>query len=217
MREAEISKLSKVNFEARALEKKIHDINDNLRYLEKAEIQFKNLPKNIFGHYKNKNRAETLESSIQDYNNNLTYDGYKSGNNTIKLDQKKIDDLQKNSKQLKWNIESLDQDTDTIKIGVEALKNKELREFQINFKEEFPQDKYLRYYDMQKIKAVYALAGVHVDIAAIRHAYKDSSERIDTIDKELEGIKKSGIRLDNIKQAFETIDKYKDIIDKWDT
>jgi hypothetical protein len=51
----------------------------------------------------------------------------------------------------------------------------------------------------------------------IKDAYHESTKRMATINEELRNIEDNGIRLENVRQALEIIDKYKDISDKWDT
>lgn len=124
---------------------------------------------------------------------------------------------EKSSEQLKLNIKSIDQDTNTIKAGVNALQTREIREFREKYKKQFSQIKYLKYYDMKSIKAVYTHIGRPISIEDMKVAYNYGNKRIDTINKELENIKNNGKRLETVNQALETIDKYKDIADKWDT
>lgn len=70
---------------------------------------------------------------------------------------------------------------------------------------------------MDDLKAVYTLAGRYVDITEMKDTYQKKNERLSTIDNELINIKNNGMRLENVKEVFKTIDKYKDIADKWDT
>jgi len=216
MLKTESSKLYGIPSETASITGKIHNINISLEILKKSEADINRLSKNIFGHYKSQNTARILESRIQDYNKFLANNDYK-GDNTIKIFQKRIIDIQKSSKQLKLNIKSIDQDTNTIKAGVNALQAREVREFREKYKEQFSQIKYLKYYDMKSIKAVYTHMGKPISIEDMKVAYNYGNKRIDTITKELESIKNNGKKLETVKQAFETIDKYKDIADKWVT
>jgi prefoldin subunit 5 len=209
-------KLSKIDFELRTVGRRINNITHNLDSLKMAENEFKELPKNMFGHYKDKNRAETLISNIKKFNIDLTSDGYVS-NADIKLNQEKLDDLKKSSEKLKSNINKIDQDSDTIKIGVKALQNKEVREFHKSYKEQFPQAKYLKYSDMKAIQAANKLLGKSVSIEEIKATYRKKGERVDNINKELRGIEANGIRLINAKQALSTIGEHNDMAQKWDT
>ena len=206
----------KVPYEIPRITDKIKTINNYLEHLKELETEFNGLSKNIFGHYKDKHTARILESQIRDYNTYLVNNDYE-GVNTIKVCQKRIIDIEKSSEQLKLNINSIDQDTNTIKAGVNALQTREIREFREKYKEQFSQVKYLKYYDMKSIKAVYTHIGRPISIEDMKVAYNYGNKRIDTINKELESIKNNGKRLETVKQALETIDKYKDIADKWDT
>ncbi|WP_291633049.1 hypothetical protein, partial [Clostridium sp.] len=208
--------LSKIDFEVRTVGRRINNINHNLDKLKMAENEFKELPKNMFGKYKDKNRAETLKSNIEKFNIDLTSDGYVS-NVDIKLNQKKLEDLQKSSEKLKSNIHEIDQASNSIKIGIKALQNKELRIFYKEYKVQFPQAKYLKYNDMKAIKTANELMGRPVSIDEIRSTHRNRGERIDYINKELRDIENNGRRLLNAKACLKTMDSNKDIYDKWDT
>lgn len=208
--------LSKIDSEVGLVGRKINSIDYSLDKLRIAENDFKELPKNMFGQYKYKDRARTLKSTIQRFSNNLTSDGYIS-NVDIKLNKKKLEELQNSSEKLKSNIHDIDLDLNSIKTGVTALQNKELREFHKEYKAQFPQAKHLKYNDMKAIKAANELMGRPVSIDEIRVTHRNRGERIDYINKELKDIENNGRRLINAKECLKTIDSNKDIYDKWDT
>lgn len=216
VRQESTSKLSKIDFEVGVIGRGLTNINYSLDKLKMAENEFKELPKNMFGQYKDKDRAETLKSNIQKFSNTLTSEGYVS-NVDIKLKEKKIEDLQKSSEKLKLNINKIDNTSSLIKIGVKALQNKELRGFYKEYKTQFPQAKYLKYNDMKAIKAANELMGRTVSIDEIRATHRNRGERIDYINKELRDIENNGRRLLNAKAFLKTIDINKDIYDKWNT
>lgn len=216
MRQDSVSKLSKINFQVGVVGRRLKSINYSLEELKRAENELKKLPKGIFGQYKDKDRAEILKNNIQGFNSNLTSDGYKS-NVDIKLNENSLESLQKNSEKLKLNIQVIDHASNTIKIGVKVLQRKELREFHKEYKKQFPQANYLKYNDMKAIKKATKLMDGLVSIKEIVATYRKNGKRADSIDKELKDIENNGIRLINAKQSIETIDKYKDIADKWDT
>ncbi|MBU3114539.1 MobQ family relaxase [Clostridium lacusfryxellense] len=216
IRQESTSKLSKIDFEVGVICKRITNINYNLDKLKTAENEFKELPKNMFGKYKDKDRAETLKSNIKIFSNNLTSEGYVS-NVDIKLKENKIENLQKSSENLKLNINKIDNTSSLIKTGVKVLQNKELREFHKEYKEQFSQAKYLKYNDMKAIKAADELLGRPISIYEIRDTHRNRGERIDCINKELRDIENNGRRLLNAKACLKIIDSNKDIYDKWDT
>ena len=209
-------KLSKIDFEAGEIRGKLSRVVSGLEGLKKAQNEFNELSKNLFGQYKDKERAEIIKATIQRHNNDLAREGYKSSVD-IRLNERKLEELQKNIGELKSKIQVIDQASTVIKEGVKALQNKELREFYKEYKQNFPQAKYLRYSDMKAIKAATELMGRPVSIEEIKANYRKKSERLDSVNKELRGIEENGRRLLNAKQALETIEKYKDIADKWDT
>jgi len=208
--------LSKIDFEVGTVGRRINNINHNLDKLKMAENEFKELPKNIFGQYKDKNRTGALKFNIEKFNNDLTSDGYVS-NADIKLNKKRLEDLLNRSEELKSKIHDIDLASKSIKTGVEALRNKELIEFRKEYKSQFPQAKHLKYNDMEAIKAVNELMGRPVSIDEIRATHRNRGERIDYINKELRDIEINGRRLLNANACIKTIDSNKDIYDKWDT
>ena len=216
VRKDEASKLAKIDSEIGVVGKRLSSINYSLDRLKIANNELKVLPKNIFNQYKDKYRAKSLKANIQKYNNDLASNGYKS-NFDIKLNEGKLEDLQKNKEKLESNIQEIDNDSNTIKIGVNALKNKELREFYKDYKNQFPQAKYLKYNDMKAIKKATELMGRPVSIDEIVAAYHKNDERVNIINKELRGIENNGKRLVIASKCLKIIDKYKDIADKWDT
>ena len=215
-RQSNALKLSKIDSEAGLVSGRINNINNSLDKLRIAENEFKELPKNMFGRYKDKDRAETLKSTILRFSNNLTSDGYVS-NADIKLNKEKLEDLLNRSEKLKFKIHDIDLASNSIKTSVEALRHKELREFHKEYKAEFPQAKYLKYDDMEAIKAANELMGRTVPIDEIRVTHRNTGERIDYINKELRDIEDNGIRLLDAKAYLKTIDSNKYIYDKWDT
>jgi hypothetical protein len=216
MKKEELLKLSKINSNVAEIKKRSYSINNSLERLRGAENEFKELSKNVFGQYKDKNRAESLKTEIQRYKNDLANDGYKGSSEMI-LNEKKLEALQKDIGELKSKIQAIDQASSVITDGVKALQNKELRDFYKGYKDNFPQAKYLTYSDMRAIKTASELMGRPVYLDEIKASYCKNGERVDSIDKELRSIEDNGRRLISAKQALETIDKHKDIADKWDT
>lgn len=215
IRKEELSKLNSLTGKAHEIERRVNGISRSLERLKMAESQFKELPKNIFGQYKDKSRAEILKDDIQRHTRELREYGYR-GSAAINLNKGNLEELQQQMGELNSKIKLIDQASDVIKEGVKALQNKEIREFYIGYKEHFPQAKYLTYNDMKAIKAASELMGRPVFLNEIKAAYNKSYERLNSIDKELKGINDNGVRLKSAKQALETIDKHKDIAQKWD-
>jgi len=216
IRQDEVLKLSKIDSEIGVVGKRLNSINYSLDSLKVANNELERLPKNMFGQYKDKNRAEILKATIKDCSNDLVSNGYKSSFD-IKLNDLKLEDLQKNKEKLKSTIQEIDNDSNTIKTGVKALQNKELREFYKEYKNQFPQAKYLKYNDMKAIQKANKFMGRPVSIEEIIAAYRKNHDKVDIISNELRGIDDNGRRLINAKECIKTIDKYKDIADKWDT
>lgn len=217
MHEEAALKLSKVNSNAREIDQRVLTINHNLDGLKKAERELNELPKNMLGKYKDRNRAETIKHSIERYKNELISNGYRNSAD-IRLNERKLQDLQKEIEKLKVDIQRIDNTANAVKMGVKALQNKEIREFYKEYKDHFPQSKYYFNYDeMKAVKAVCEKMGRPVSAEEIKIGYKHYGSKIDVIDKELRSIKDDERRLINARKAIETIDKYKDIAEKWDS
>jgi hypothetical protein len=200
-RQEMLSKISTIDSDAVDISKRINSMKHNSDVLKMAENEFKELPKNIFGQYKDKARAETLKGNIQEYNDKILSGGYHS--NFIKLNEGKIGELKTNIEKLKSNIQVIDQTTSTIKNGVKALQNKEVREFHKVYKEQFPQAKFLTYSDMKAIKAANKIMGRSVSIHEIRSTRNKLGNRIEKIDNEIlntkDNNKKNGLQANRIE------------------
>jgi hypothetical protein len=209
-------KLSKINFELGESRNRSNSITFALNALKRAENEFKDLPKNIFGKYKDKERAESLNETIRKYKEDLLKSGYKSSID-LEKNKTKVADLEKSMADINEKIKSIDTATRTIHAAVKALQNKELREFYQEYKAHFPQARYLQYDDMKAIKAASEILGRPVSFGEVKDSYKKQGGRVESIDKKIQEIEENGRRLTHAKQCLETIDKYQEIAEKWDT
>lgn len=217
MKEERILKLSEINSNAVKINKRLYIINNSLEGIKKAEKELNELPKNIFGKYKDKNKAEIIKANIKRYNNELADTGYRNSAD-IMLSERRLENLQNQIDKLKLDAEGIDNILNTIKMGVKALQNKEIREFYKEYKEHFPQSKYYFNYDeMKAVKAIGESMGRPVSVKDIKISYKSYGSKLENIDKELKSINDNERRLINARKAIEIIDKYKDIAKKWDT
>lgn len=208
--------LSKIDSEAKEIEKRIFCINDDIKRLKMAQNEFKGLNKTIFGQYKDKNRAEILKFTIETCEKNLANNGYRNSLD-IKNSEAKLNDLQNSIQDLKSKIKVIDSASNVITQGVKALQNKELREFYKDYKEVFPQARYFRYNDMQLIKNVNKLMGRPAPYKEIQALYNKGMEKLNDIRNELTSLKDEDVKIKIAKRAIETIDKYKVVAEKWDT
>lgn len=209
-------KLSKIDLEVGKIEKRLYSINKNLDELKRSQNEFDKLPKNLFGRYKDKERAEVLQINIQNCNRVLDNLAYK-GIDDIQKDEKKLHELNDNIKTLKSNIKIIEQAEKTINEGIAALKNRELREFQKQYKEQFKQADYLNYNGMKNIKLAEEILGKQISPNEMKELYSKIGNRIDGIDSTIKQYKEFGTTLEDTKQALETVNKYKQIADKWDS
>lgn len=215
LRSAEVTKYNDLNNKSRNVLNQIENIKRNLNDLERAESILKELPKNVFGQYKDKEMAAHCTNEISRCNKNLIENGY-THKVDITLKEKKVEELNKEKDIIKDKIQRIDIATDTVNKGVKALQNKEIREFYQEYKEKFPQAKYLRYDEMKAIKAVNEKVGRIVSIEELKGSYSKFGSRLDEVNKQIKDINDNSKRLMDAKKALDTIDKYKDIAEMYD-
>lgn len=216
MKEKKVTNLSNLNFQAKELQAKLSNIDRGVEGVRRSENELKNLDKNMFGQYKDKQRADILKSNIEIFKRDLIELGYR-GSADISIGKRKLEDIQKNIDEAKKYITSVDERTECIRHAVKALQNKELREFFKEYEKHFPHAKYLTYEDMKTIKDVNERFGRMASVQEIRAMRYNYGSRIDEINSELTKIEANSKRISEAKQAMATIDKYKDIADKWES
>lgn len=166
------NELSKIKYEPYSLKDDIRLMKDWSKELKENKKELTELPKNIFGGYKDKTRSYNLKSRIESTERALELRGYRNPGSilvkedTLKSTEGRIDELNRNIKAINKQIEVLDK-------ADKILDLKERREFYSEYKEQFPQAKYLTAQGVRNIKAINEYCGNKVDIDKINEIYQD--------------------------------------------
>lgn len=214
LRDSEFGKSVDIKSKIRSTKDKINRMKYSSCRVQDLEKRLSELPKGIFGNYKDKYTADMFKSEIEQNKASLEHDGYISGE-TIKFDESKIDELEKNFDGLNRRVDSIDENINILNNGVKALQNKERREFAYKYKIEFPPVVKLSSYDIRAIKYIQKNFNIE-GIKPIITSYDGKIERLNTINNKLNGIEENEERLISAKAALETIDKTKGIVEKYD-
>lgn len=166
------NELSKIQYEPYSLKDDIRLMKDWSKELKENKKELAELPKNIFGGYKDKTRSYNLKSKIESTERALELRGYRNPGSilvkedTLKSTEGRIDELNRNIKAINKQIEVLDK-------ADKILDLKERREFYSEYKEQFPQAKYLTAQGVRNIRAINEYCGNKVDIDKINEIYQD--------------------------------------------
>lgn len=166
------NELSKIQYEPYSLKDDIRLMKDWSKELKENKKELAELPKNIFGGYKDKTRSYNLKSKIESTERALELRGYRNPGSilvkedTLKSTEGRIDELNRNIKAINKQIEVLDK-------ADKILDLKERREFYSEYKEQFPQAKYLTAQGVRNIRAINEYCGNKVNIDKINEIYKD--------------------------------------------
>jgi hypothetical protein len=198
----------------RSTENRINDIKNNLSWIKNAENELNNIPK-ILGIYRDRKRLKDLRNDIEIYNKKLVKLDYKGSNNLTSM-KNKVKNLSENIKDLNNEIEKINEDSWTVQKGVKALRNKELREFCSEYKEEFINPKLISYKEMMSIKAADELWGGNMPVRSMHINQEIIEKKIDKIDKILRKIEEGRKNLSRADEALNTVEKLKTIAEKYD-
>lgn len=205
-------KISKLTDRAHEIKSEINYTSENLKRRDEALNELKSLPKNFFGMYKDKRRVEELKNNVKTYEENISKYGGKEGMEKLKTE---LEQVNKEIEGSKLKFENAKEDIKCVDKGIKALKNKEVREFKEQYKE-CPGIKYIGYDDVKNIERANKLIGKAVTPAEMKELSHKSNEKLNSIVNEINSIKANGERLNTAREALETIDKTKDIAEKYD-
>ena len=209
-------KHSEMRFKPLEIERYINTVNDYKNELRALQSELRHLPKGFFGGYKDKNRALEIERGIEKCNEALKNNGYKSSFSIQKKEQE-LKETKTLIKEYENKLQDLNYKINTLSQGQKALQKKELREFIQSYKDIFPQAKYMDYRGMKAVKELNSKLDKPATPKQILSTFKKYEEKLSVIDKELDSIQDNGRRLINSREALDTIDKTKDIAEKYDT
>lgn len=162
----------KIRFEPISLKDDISIMKNWEKELKEKENKLENLPKGILGRYKDKNLAKDLTKRIEHLKEALSSRGYSGSKSILEKEEKlikvesRINEINKEDKMIRENI-------NTLKNADKILDLKECREFYNEYKDQFPEAKYLSNYGISIIKAVNEYCGYKVPIGNINKIYEN--------------------------------------------
>lgn len=162
----------KIKFEPIYLKDDISIMKQWEKELKEKENKLENLPKGIFGRYKDKNLAKDLTNRIERLKESLSNRGYSGSKSILEKEERlikvesRINEINKENKIIRDNI-------NTLKNADKILDLKECREFYNEYKDQFPEAKYLSNYGISTIKAVNEYCGYKVPIGDINKIYEN--------------------------------------------
>ncbi|MGL6107748.1 MobQ family relaxase [Romboutsia sp.] len=203
------SELSNLKYEPYSLREDIKLMKEWSKELKENKKELAELPKNIFGGYKDKTRASNLKSRIESKERALEIRGYRNKGSilvkedTLKDIENKIDEINMKLKRINNQIEILNKSN-------KILDLKERREFYSEYKDQFPQSKYITVEGVRDIRAVNEYCGNKVDIDKINEIYleKKAEFKLETNSgaKDILGMFEKAIKtISNIKRYDEQV------------
>lgn len=169
------SELSKLKYEPYSLREDIRLMKEWSKELKENKNELEELPKNIFGGYKDKTIASNLKNRIESNERALELRGYRSpGSILVKEDSLK--NIESRIEELDRNIKAINKQIDVLDKADKTLDLKERREFYAEYKDQFPEAKYLTVQGVRNIKDINEYCGNKVDIEKINEIYLDKKE-----------------------------------------
>lgn len=200
--------------EIRNTKERMNDVEYNLNGIKKSENEINNMPK-FLGIYKDRKRVKDLREYIERYNKNLMKLNYKGSNDLVSM-KDKIKNSNENIKDLNNEIEKISEAEYTVVKGVYSLRNKEVREFCNEYREEFINPRNISYKEMMSIKAANELWGGKMPVRSMHINQEIIEKKINKIDKILRKIEEGRNNLSRADEALNTVERLKPIAEKYD-
>lgn len=194
-----VDELNKLKFDPYSLKEDIRLMKGWSSDIENHKKQLEELPKNLFGRYKDKSAAAEIQEIIKIKEKSLENRGYKD-KNTILMKEKKLNDIENRINELNNNINAINKQVKILEKSCKILDLKECRQFYSEYKEQFPQAKYLSLQGVRSIKAVNEYCGYKVDIDKIAGIYQDMKKEFNS-----SGISGANDMLEIFEKAIKTI------------
>ena len=194
-----VDELNKLKFDPYSLKEDIRLMKGWNSDIENHKKQLEELPKNLFGRYKDKSAAAEIQEIIKIKEKSLENRGYKD-KNTILIKEKKLNDIENRINELNNNINAINKQVKILEKSCKILDLKECRQFYSEYKEQFPQAKYLSLQGVRSIKAVNEYCGYKVDIDKIAGIYQDMKKEFNS-----SGISGANDMLEIFEKAIKTI------------
>ena len=166
------SELSKIQFEPYSMREDIRLMKELSKELKENKEELAGLPKNIFGGYKDKTRASNLKSRIESTERALELRGYRN-QGSILVKEDSLKKIESRIEELNRNIKAINKQIEVLEKSDKILDLQERREFYSEYKDQFPQAKYLTVQGVRNINAINKYCGNKVDIDKINEIYQD--------------------------------------------
>lgn len=166
------SELSKIQFEPYSMREDIRLMKEWSNELKENKEELAGLPKNIFGGYKDKTRASNLKSRIESTERALELRGYRN-QGSILVKEDSLKKIESRIEELNRNIKAINKQIEVLEKSDKILDLQERREFYLEYKDQFPQAKYLTVQGVRNINAINEYCGNKVDIDKINEIYQD--------------------------------------------
>lgn len=193
IRKQVIEETYEIKFEPHSLKNEIELMNRWSNELKESQKELQDLPKGLFGGYKDKDRASTLKSNIERLNNALELRDYK-GYETILEKEKRLKFVEDRLDKLNQNEINIGKGLGLLNKANKLLDLKERREFYDKYKDQFPQAKHFSVEDVRNFNKVNEYCGRNVEIKEINKIY---------LDKKVEFIKEPTIGARDILSVLE--------------
>lgn len=187
------NELSKLQYQPYSLRDDIRLMKEWSKELKEKKKELAELPKNIFGRYKDKAKASNLQSRIERNKRALELRGYRSPA-SILIKEESLKEIEIRIEELNRNIKAINKQVEVLERADKILDLQDLREFYYEYKDQFPQAKYLSIHGVRNINAVNKYYGNKVDIDKINEIYQA---------KKIEFSSKPTIEGKNILSIFE--------------
>lgn len=125
------------------------------------------------------------------------------------MKEKKLNDIENRINELNNNINEINKQVKILEKSCKILDLKECRQFYSEYKEQFPQAKYLSLQGVRSIKAVNEYCGYKVDIDKIAGIYQDMKKEFNS-----SGISGSNDMLEIFEKAIKIISYVKNYDEK---
>lgn len=162
----------KIKFEPYSLKDDIRLMKEWSKELKESQKELQDLPKGLFGGYKDKDRASTLKTNIERLNNALELRDYK-GDETILEKEERLKFVEDRLDKLNQNEINIGKGLGILNKANKLLDLKERREFYDKYKEQFPQAKHFSVEDVRNFNKVNEYCGRNVEIKEINKIYLD--------------------------------------------
>lgn len=164
--------LTKIELQPYTMKEDIRLMKEWSKELKDNEKELEELPKNIFGGYKDKTRASNLKSKIEIRKKALEIRDYRNiGSILVKEDTLK--NIENRINEINSKFKVINSQIDVLGKADKILVLKERREFYSEYKEQFPQSLYLDVKGIRNIRAINEYCGSKVDIEDINKIYLD--------------------------------------------